>query len=195
MLVVGLGINHLLPDKGSVVKNQASRYMDEMTEVVRNHCLEKGMAINLIDDPYGSGLIGREWTEMTTTLGHVEAKRSTLNPNFAALLVTLLQEANVGSGDSIVLASSGSFPGLLLASLSAAKAMGLHCQTILSLGASSYGANRMDLNILDIYNLLMNNELVTDPPVAVSLGGEQDSGLGWDEKILNELVGDIERSG
>lgn len=186
---------NLLPKKTDTEKELAIRYMSEMIDAVSDYCRENDIKTDNKTDPLETGLIGSEWTEMTTTTGHLEAKRTTLNPDFASLMVTLLREADVEAGDNIALGCSGSFPGLLLASLAGAKAMELNCKSIISLGASSYGANRPELTILDIYQILLDNELITDDLVAVSLGGEGDTGQEWDRDIREKLLQKIELSG
>lgn len=174
-------------------QKDAVEIMESLIDLISGYCLQEAISIDTIADPGKTGLIGPEWTPIVSTIGHLDAKRTTINPDFAALMVILLREANVEKGDTIALGCSGSFPGLLLASLSAAEAMGLNCKTILSLGASSYGATRPDLTILDIYQLLMKNNLVTVPPIAVSLGGELDRGYGWEKETINHLLDKIDK--
>ncbi|MEA1876594.1 MAG: poly-gamma-glutamate system protein [Bacteroidota bacterium] len=177
-----------IPKKTDAEKELAIRYMSEMIDAVSDYCRENDIKTEKAADPLETGLIGYEWTAMTTTIGHLEAKRTTLNPVFASLMVTLLREADVETGDIIALGCSGSFPGLLLACLAGAKAMELNCKSIISLGASSFGANRPELTILDIYQILIDNELITDRLVGVSLGGEGDTGQEWDRDIREKLL-------
>ncbi len=184
-----------LPNEKSSKQEQAIAYMEEMLSAISEYCAENYIYIDTINDPNKTGLIGPEWTDMTTTIGHIEAKRTTIQPDFASLMIELLEEADVKRNDTVAIGCSGSFPGLLLASLSAAKAAGIKCKTVLSLGASSFGANRIDLNILNIYNILYDNGLIDDPPLAVSLGGENDQGEGWEKAVLVKLSNDIVKSG
>ena len=51
-------------------------------------------------DPMKTGLIGLESSPLTTTLGQLEAKRTTTNPALAALLVRLLRQAGVKKGSA-----------------------------------------------------------------------------------------------
>lgn len=88
------------------------------------------------DDLNDTGLIGPEWTELTTSLGLLEAKRTALQPDFAALLVKYYQEAGLQPGDTVCIGMSGSFPGLGIASIAAANEMGLNVRVIASYGAS-----------------------------------------------------------
>jgi poly-gamma-glutamate system protein len=184
-----------LPDKKSSQQEKAIIIMEEMLYTISEYCYENDIYIDTMNDPGKTGLIGPEWTDMTTTIGHLEAKRTTIQPEFASLMIELLAEAGVNKNDTIAIGCSGSFPGLLLASLSAAKAAGIKCKTVLSLGSSSFGANRTNLNILTIYNILYNKGLIDKPPLAVSLGGENDSGEGWGKAIYIKLTEDIVKSG
>ncbi len=175
-------------------QRKAARCMDEMIAEVSRYCALNSIAIDSLSDPDLTGLIGPEWTEMTSTLGHLDAKRTSIQPDFAALIVRLLKEAGVQRNDTIGLVCSGSFPGLMLASLSAAKALDLKYKILLSLGSSSFGANRPELTIIDIYQILIENNLIDTKPAGVSLGGEQDAGLGWDPDIIRFLSLKISQS-
>ena len=59
-----------------------------------------------------------------------------------ALLVQMLTEAGVKSGDTIGAGFSGSFPTLNLAVLAAGEAMNVKVIYIASMGASTFGANQ-----------------------------------------------------
>ncbi|MCK7480237.1 MAG: poly-gamma-glutamate system protein [Candidatus Moduliflexus flocculans] len=96
-------------------------------------------------DPNRTGLIGLEYAETTTTLGDLEAKRTSASPDMAALAVLLLREAGLEPGDAIAVGASGSFPGLALAVLSAARALDLDVALVASLGALLLGRQRPGL--------------------------------------------------
>lgn len=123
-----------------------------------------------------TGLIGLEHSVLTTSIGSLEAKRTTTNPNFAGLLVYLLKEAGVKEGDAIAIGASGSFPALVVAVLSASEAMNLRPQVILSLGASQWGANNPLFHGLTILDCLRERGVISTRPIAVSLGGDRDRG-------------------
>ncbi|MFC2119420.1 poly-gamma-glutamate system protein [Bacteroidota bacterium] len=174
---------------------KAARIMEKSIQAIADYCSENNININSFNDPFSTGLIGPEMSEITTSIGHLEAKRSTINPNFAAIIVNMLMEANVKRGDTIAIACSGSFPSLLLASTSAAKAMGIHPRIILSLGSSSFGASNIDFNILDIFNILYENNIVDYKPIAISLGGEKDIGEEFNKNIIKKLIHKIQLAG
>jgi poly-gamma-glutamate system protein len=135
------------------------------------------------DDINQTGLIGLEFSPITTSLGNLEAKRTTTNPNFAGLIVFLLKKAGVRSGDTIAIGASSSFPALIVATLSAAKAMDLKVLMICSLGASQWGANNPGFHWLDMQDCLSASGIFLVKPLAFSLGGDEDAGK------------DMERSG
>ena len=128
------------------------------------------------DDLNDTGLIGPEWTELTTSLGLLEAKRTALQPDFAALLVKYYQEAGLQPGDTVCIGMSGSFPGLGIASIAAANEMGLNVRVIASYGASMYGATRLELNVCRMLRILRENGVIDYELLAVSPGGNNDYG-------------------
>ncbi len=151
--------------------------------------------IDEIADPNRTGLIGTELSPLTTTLGQLEAKRTTTNPNFAGLIVHLLDQAGVSSGDTIAIGASASFPALVIAALAAAQAKQVIPLTILSLGASSFGANVLEFNLLDIYQLLIKEKILATFPLMISLGGEKDIGEDFPPEIRSYLLKQINASG
>lgn len=134
------------------------------------------------DDLNQTGLIGPEWTELTTSLGHLEAKRSSLNPNMAALVVRYLHDAGIRAGDTVAVGSSGSFPGLAIAALCAATEMGLDTRVIASFGSSMYGGTRRALPTVRMLQLLEDAGIIRMDLMAVSPGGDDDRG----ENLLYE---------
>jgi len=154
----------------------ASRRMKEAVAALRDCREAAGIPIDPLRDVNRTGLIGLESSPITTSLGNLEAKRTTANPNFAGLIVLLLHQAGVGRGETIAIGASSSFPGLIIASLCAARAMDLRPLLICSLGASQWGANQPEFHWLEILDCLERSGLVMTGPVALSLGGDGDEG-------------------
>ncbi|MBM3789416.1 MAG: poly-gamma-glutamate system protein, partial [Acidobacteria bacterium] len=94
---------------------RAAQRMDEAVRTVARHRDSTGGILDVSLDPNRTGLIGPEDGELTTSVGHLEAKRTTANPDMAALIVHLLCRAGAKAGDTIAVGSSGSFPALLVA--------------------------------------------------------------------------------
>ena len=177
----------------------AAYLMNDAISAVGEHRESMGASTGLsIDeglDPNHTGLIGPQYSPLFTTVGHLEAKRTTANPDMAALIVHLLREADMSPGDRIAIGASGSFPALMIASLSATESLSLLPVIIFSLGASSYGATDIDFSMLDIYQLLHGEMGFTVADVAVSLGGSDDVGNELEPEIRDELIAQIGASG
>ncbi len=174
---------------------RAGRIMERAILVLRDLRDTARAPIDAQIDPNRTGLIGPEFSPLTTTLGELEAKRTTTNPNLAGLIVHLLDQAGVRSGDTVAIGSSGSFPALLIASLAAAKAMDVRAVAILSLGSSSYGAADPGFTLLDIYGLMQREGICSRPPAAVSLGGDRDTGADWDPDVRDRVIRRIQAAG
>lgn len=155
---------------------EASRLMAEAVKAVRGCRESRGDAIDPVSDINLTGLIGLETSPLTTSLGNLEAKRTTVNPNFAGLVTYLLRQAGVGRGGTVAIGASSSFPGLIVASLCAVRALDLRGLLICSLGSSQWGANHPGFHCLDILSCLEGSGLVAAKPIALSLGGEGDTG-------------------
>jgi poly-gamma-glutamate system protein len=155
----------------------ASGRMARAIEALRDCREALGIPIDVRADPNRTGLIGVEDSIITTSLGQIEAKRTSTNPNFAGVLVRLFREAGVRRGDTVAVGASSSFPGLILAALAAAEAMDLRPLLISSLGASNWGANIPGWTWLEISDCLGKAGLIDVRPLAFSVGGEGDEGL------------------
>ena len=159
-------------------KVEASALMLEALETVKQSRAAEGVFPEELGDPLAIALVGQSFSLITTTEGILSSKYTALNPNFAAVVVDLLKQADVEKGDRIAVGLTGSFPGLNLALYSAAKALELEPVIITSLGASSWGANQEDFTWLDIEALLREKGLFDYKSVAATIGGGGDVGIG-----------------
>jgi len=166
----------------------AAETMDLATKALSRCREEKGLPIDAAVDPNRTGLIGPESSPLTTSLGNLRAKRTTTNPEFAALIVRLFDKARVRKGDAVAVGASGSFPALIVAVLSAARAMEVRPLLICSLGASQFGANDPAFHWLDMMDCLAAAGIFDVRPLAVSLGGEADSGRNMDPMMRSALL-------
>jgi poly-gamma-glutamate system protein len=131
-------------------------------------------------DPAGSGIIGVDYSDLTTTLGDLRAKQTSLNPQFAALIVMWLRQAGVRPGDRVALSITGSFPALNMAALYACASLRLDPVIISSVGASSYGANIPGFTWLDMERHLHAEGRIPWLSSYASLGGIVETGGGLD---------------
>ena len=166
---------NLEPTAYADVQRAAAERMQRGEAVLLDVVLQEGIAIEDIDLNQ-TGLIGPEWTPLTTTPGIEEAKRTSLDPNFAALLVRYFKETGLEAGDRVAVGTSGSFPGLLMATLCAATELELDVDVIASFGSSMYGATRLELNVCRILRILRENGVIDYELLAVSPGGNNDYG-------------------
>lgn len=159
-------------------KLKASILVQKAEEMLLDYRLSKGIFIDNINDPNKTTLIGQDITPITTDRGYIEAKLTSLNPNFAAVVVEMLKEAEVAENDLVAVSFTGSLPGLNLAVLAAIQTLNLKPIIITSVGASNWGANNPDFTWLDIEKLLFDKGLFKFRSIAASIGGGLDKGRG-----------------
>ncbi len=129
-----------------------------------------------LNDTYSCGLIGDRWSTITTTSGLLEAKKTSINPNFAAVFVDMFREAGLRGGEQVGLIMSGSFPALNISAMAALQTYKLDPCIMVSIGASSYGANNPQLTYFDMAEYLWRAGVFTNRIDYVSLGGSNDAG-------------------
>jgi poly-gamma-glutamate system protein len=169
--------------------------MESARSAVRDRRDRLGPPIDATADPNRTGLLGPETGAWLTSLGSLEAKRTAASPELAALIAYLLRRAGVGAGDGVAVGASASFPGLLAASLAAIAALGARPLTILSLGASTWGATDPDLDLLAIHRILEGAGLAPGPPLLVTPGGGEDIGGGLEAEDRAGLLRRVRSSG
>lgn len=174
---------------------RAARIMDDAIRAVRECAESRPAGIDPRSDVNRTGFIGLESSPITTSPGHLEAKRTSTNPNFAAAVVRMLKEAGVGRGDPVAVGASGSFPALGVATLAAIRALEAKPVLILSLGASNWGANDPAFTGLEILDCLRRGGVLDVRPVALAVGGENDDGSDMSAEGRALLSGKIEASG
>lgn len=150
-------------------------------ELVWSWKVEAGIADSL-RDTLKSGMIGVEWSPLTTTLGNEGAKGLSIQPGWAKFLVREMMEKGVREGDWVALSMTGSFPGLNLAALAACEVLGVSVVAITSLGSSSFGANQPGFTWPEIEHRLRQAGLLHIGTTILTLGGTGDRGAEWDRE-------------
>ncbi len=179
-IIVGFGLiateisKENIPTSYYQLQLKAAQIMKESLKTIQEEREARDISINEKTDPNNTGIIGEEYTRLTTTLGNLSAKRTSANPDFAALMVKYLKQAGLKSGDVIAVGSSGSFPGLIIATLAACKAMEITPLTIYSIGASEYGATIPSFTFIDMLEILNEKNILPYSLLAVSMGGNND---------------------
>ena len=123
-----------------------------------------------------SGFIGIEFSPITTTLGNLEAKQTSTNPDFAALIVYWLNQLKLSSGQTAIIHASGSFPALSIAAIIACEIVGLEPIICSSGGASSFGANIPELTYWDMENYLWKKRIIKHRTQYATAGGNHENG-------------------
>lgn len=132
-------------------------------------------------------MLGNEWSEITTTLGSLESKETSTNPDFSALTVRLLHEAKIKEGDKIGVVLSGSFPSLSISVLAALQTMGVEALVMSSAGASTFGANQPEVTWMDMESKLIGSGGLKFKSCLVSMGAGEDAGSGLSDEGLESI--------
>ena len=168
------------------IQIQASRQLERCFAAVKGYKAEVGIPMSG-EDLHQTGMIGQSYTGITTTLGAVEAKRTTAWPEMGALCVRLLYEAGVRPGDTVGAGFSGSFPGMDLALVAACESMDVKLICIASVGASTYGANDPELTLPEMLWRLKRDGLIQTESAMVTIGGSGDVGRDMDQELAGQI--------
>jgi poly-gamma-glutamate system protein len=125
-----------------------------------------------------TGFIGLDWSETTTTLGSLESKRNACDPLWAVQCLRWFDRLGLKEGDRVVVTSSASFPGMLYALLAAAESRRLTIDLTVSLGASTWGANRPEAPWPLLGRVLRAHGFLRTRPLFYTLGGNGENGDG-----------------
>jgi poly-gamma-glutamate system protein len=145
-------------------------------------------------DPNRTGLIGPEWSEIVTTIGDLQAKRTVTNPNLAAAIARVLMP-HAKNGAAVGLVLSGSFVGANVAAIAAVETLGLRPVIVTSLGASMYGAADPDFTWLDMEAVVARAGIWQARSTAVVLGGESALGNSLSDTGRTLLIDAAHRNG
>lgn len=157
-------------------KLAAAELMEDCMQFLKDRFYKDEIALDNINDPNGTGIIGQQFSEITSGRGSLPIKLSTTNPNFAAMLVDQLKEAGVQSGDVVAVCATGSFPALAIATSAALETLEAQPIFMSSVTSSSWGANDPEITWIDMHRQLYEEGFLSFMPVAASVGGNQDIG-------------------
>lgn len=175
-------------------KLEAAKLSKQAADYLKEIRLHKGIFIDPVNDPNETALIGQDITVITTDRGYIEAKLTSTNPNYAAVIVDMLKEANLKKDDIVAIAFTGSLPGMNIAVHSAIQVLDLKPIIITSVGASNWGANDPYFTWLDMEKSLYERGIFKYRSVAASIGGGQDRGRGLSPEGRQLIKEAIERN-
>ncbi|MFO1185811.1 MAG: poly-gamma-glutamate system protein [Bauldia sp.] len=173
----------------------AARAMQDASAVLAGEMTRLGLMADRSADPNRTGMIGAEYSPITTTVGDLPSKRTATNPDLAAALVRLLAETGVRPGSPVVIVLSGSFVGANIAAIAAAEALGLRPVIVASLGASMWGANHPEFNWLDMMTLLRARGVIRSAARVAVLGGDGGVAGGLEAPGVAQLRASAARDG
>ena len=173
----------------------AARLARQAFDVIKQERLQRAIPIDEDSDPARTGLIGSLLTLVTTSRGHLPAKQTSVNPNFAAVVVHMLKRAGVEEGDAVAVGFSGSFPAINVNVMAAMEAIGVRPLIISSAGASQWGANDPDFMWTDMEKVLADRRVFSFRSLAATRGGVDDRALGLTKDGRQHLDLVIQRSG
>src|SRR5437762_6618365 len=88
-------------------KIDAVRLMQRAEHVIAVEKGSRGIAIDPKNDPDGYGIIGPQFTLITTDRGAQSAKSLAAHPNFAAAVTQMMLQAGVNEGDVVAVGMTG----------------------------------------------------------------------------------------
>ncbi len=159
-------------------KLAAAKTAQNASAAVKQAVNAMGMPIDRINDPNETGLIGIQYSPITTARGDLTPVLTSTNPNFAGLIVQLLNEAGLKKHDTVAVLLTGSLPALNLSVMSAIQTLGLVPVTITSIGSGMWGANFPLFTYLDMEAVLIRAGIFEYGTAAAAIGGEDDIGRG-----------------
>ena len=178
------------PEKRAASERAAACY-----EAIYAEKLSRGLEMDAGADINRTGMIGLDYSFITTTVGNLEAKRTSTNPNMAAVVVDMLHELKLQPGDKVAVNCSGSFPALNIAVMCALQELQLEPYLISSFGSSTHGANDPEFTYLDMEQLLVEQGLLTHKSDLFSIGGMEDLGKEMPPEIVDAIVARIQGYG
>lgn len=176
-------------------KIRASRLALKAFDAIKAERLRRRISIDTENDPTESGLIGTLLSQTTTNPGYLPAKQTSINPNFAGVIVHLLLKAGVEAEDTVAVGLSGSFPAINISVLTALQSLEVKPIVITSIGASQWGANIPNFSWAEFERVLEKNGILQFHSVAMSLGGVQDQAQGMSSRGVQKLKDTIQKHG
>lgn len=196
-------VNHLYPVRVNAAEwNDAEieAMAERAEETVRrafdflwNYRLEVDLADSL-RDPDQTGVIGIQFSPLTTTNGNIDAKRLSTRRGWAGWIVRELARRGIYPRAQVAVSLSGSFPGMNIVVLSALQELGVSVKAISSVGASSWGANELGFTWPEMERMLHEEGILKIGSSAVTLGGAGDRGAEWGDYARNLALEAVRRS-
>jgi poly-gamma-glutamate system protein len=174
---------------------RAARRTDTGFKAIRHQRQQLGHRMLKVHDPAATGMLGPSMSAVTTLPGHLDAKQTSVNPNFAAVVVKYLLALGAQPSDRVAVGCTGSFPALNIAVLAAAETLQLQVVMVSSAASSQFGANHPEFMWPDMERLLASRGILESRSTCVSLGGFRDNAEGMTDETRAGLAQAVARSG
>jgi poly-gamma-glutamate system protein len=175
-------------------KIEAAQHASHAMELLREEVIKRNIPSDSINDPNGTYLVGRKFTFITSSYNPLTDVQLSLNPNFSAAIIEMFKELRLKEGDIIAINTSGSYPGLNVAVLSACDVLRLNPIITTDASSGSFGANNPLFSWLDMDDLLHKKNIFKNKTYAASMGGEKDNGEGLSPEGRNLLKAIIQKN-
>ena len=173
----------------------ATQKMQACMDAIKQEKINRGIEI-VEEDVFETGMLGEDWNDITTTMGDLAAKRTSANPDMAAMMVFMLEEAGVQAGDYVGCNFSGSFPSFNIATICACDAIGAVPVYISSVGSSTWGSNNPGFTFPEMAKTLYDAGLISREPELVTPGGSGDTGKDmYDQELFDSIWERVESLG
>ncbi|MCX7835559.1 MAG: poly-gamma-glutamate system protein [bacterium] len=173
----------------------AAQEMERTLKIAQKAHLEKIGEIDSDIDPNRTGLIGPDESPIVSTLGQLSSKRTSLTPDFAALVTRWLYESGVQAGDKVAIIATGSFPGFYLAGMCGIRALGAKPIVQLSLASSEWGMTNPQFTILDLEDAICQEIPDWERAKLVTFGGSSDRGRNLSKEGITILTETMDKYG
>ncbi|MDY3869396.1 MAG: poly-gamma-glutamate system protein [Pyramidobacter sp.] len=164
------------------------RSLMESVRTAQNYLYERriasGCEFERQDDPHATGFIGLEWSPLSTTLGALGAKRTACDPRWSVVIRRWMERLGLQRGDTVAVFSSSSFPGMAFNVLRALESLGLQPLLVVSLGASTWGANDPKFSWPVMSRELRSAGFLRTREFAFTPGGGRETGGGLPPEAL-----------
>lgn len=157
-------------------------------EMLYDWRMSGGSELDPLDDPYKTGFIGLEWSELSTTVGLLSAKRTACDPRWAVIVRRWMESLQIKDGDSVAVFSSSSFPGMAFNVIAALESMKVNPILVVSLGSSVWGANETLFPWPAIETKLRSMGCIKSKSLFYTLGGNRENGGGLSDEARSILT-------
>jgi len=176
-------------------KLEAVRLAERAESAILAAKKRQNISVDRRNDPEATGVIGPQFSLITTDRGSQAAKSLAAHPNFAAAATQMMLKAGLREGDLVGIGMTGSLPGMNLAVLSACRVIGAEPLIITSVGSSMFGATDPDMTWLDMESSLAEKEILPYHSLAASFGGGGDVGRGLSPSGRQLIIDAARRNG